>query len=133
MRISSGNGRDAEILLTGVSAGALATAAAWTRAGLAVPQCAFHAITGHPCPTCGGTRCALALLHGHVAEAIAWNPLVFAGLCALVIANVYSYLVLAGQLPALRIRLSRHELRLAATAFGFLFATNWAYLIFRGI
>ena len=37
-------------------------------------------VTGCPCPTCGATRCVLALLHGRVAEAPAWNPLVFAGL-----------------------------------------------------
>lgn len=37
--------------------------------------CPFKAITGYPCPGCGGTRALIALLHGHIWEAIMINPL----------------------------------------------------------
>jgi len=37
--------------------------------------CPFKAITGYPCPGCGGTRALIALLHGQIIEAIMINPL----------------------------------------------------------
>jgi hypothetical protein len=41
-----------------------------------VPLCPFAILTRHPCPGCGLTRGTLALLHGHVAEALRFHPLV---------------------------------------------------------
>ena len=40
-----------------------------------VPVCPFRAITGLPCPTCGTTHAALALLNGRLDDAFAANPL----------------------------------------------------------
>ncbi|MGA7991105.1 MAG: DUF2752 domain-containing protein, partial [Thermoanaerobaculia bacterium] len=40
------------------------------------PACAFHALTGVACPTCGGTRALLALTRLDIGAALAWNPLV---------------------------------------------------------
>jgi Protein of unknown function (DUF2752) len=40
------------------------------------PRCPIYALTGWQCPGCGMTRALAALLHGHVAEALRWNPLV---------------------------------------------------------
>ena len=42
------------------------------------PVCPIYAWTGFLCPGCGGTRALAALLHGHLAEAWHWNPLIFA-------------------------------------------------------
>lgn len=42
---------------------------------LRVPLCPLHALTGLWCPTCGVTRAAHQLLHGHVAAALRFNPL----------------------------------------------------------
>ena len=40
-----------------------------------VPACPFRAITGIPCPTCGTTHAALALLNGRFGDAFSANPL----------------------------------------------------------
>jgi hypothetical protein len=44
--------------------------------------CPLHALTGIPCPACGGTRAALALASGAPAEALALNPLLILALPA---------------------------------------------------
>ena len=41
------------------------------------PPCVFNLLTGLLCPGCGGTRALHALLHGDVAGAFAFNPLLF--------------------------------------------------------
>ena len=41
------------------------------------PPCVFNLLTGLLCPGCGGTRALHALLHGDVAAAFAFNPLLF--------------------------------------------------------
>jgi len=48
------------------------------------PKCTFYVLTGLQCPGCGTTRALYQLVHGHVREAFALNPLLFAILvCAL--------------------------------------------------
>ena len=39
------------------------------------PRCFFKMITGWDCPGCGGLRATHQLLHGHLREAFALNPL----------------------------------------------------------
>ena len=39
------------------------------------PRCLFHAVTGLQCPGCGGLRAAHCLLHGDLAGAWRFNPL----------------------------------------------------------
>lgn len=41
------------------------------------PPCPFRLLTGLLCPGCGGTRALHALLHGDVAAAFAFNPMLF--------------------------------------------------------
>jgi hypothetical protein len=120
-----------ELLLLGGSAGALAYGCAWLAAGLPLPPCAFRAVTGCPCPTCGATRCVLALLHGRVAEAAGWNPLVFAGLAGLALLNLYAIAVLLARQPRLRLSLTTTEGHILRIAFVVLAAANWAYEIHR--
>lgn len=43
--------------------------------GYPVPPCRFYAATGLLCPGCGGTRALHQLLHGNVAQAFYFNPL----------------------------------------------------------
>ncbi len=60
-------------------AGGLALSALYARTGVGVP-CLFQLMTGWNCPLCGSTRMGSALLHGHLAEAFFWNPVVFLAL-----------------------------------------------------
>lgn len=42
------------------------------------PRCPIHAMFHLYCPGCGGTRAVSALLHGRVADALHFNPLLVA-------------------------------------------------------
>lgn len=42
---------------------------------LTLPGCPFYALTGHPCPFCGGTRAYAAMWRGDVAAAARYYPL----------------------------------------------------------
>lgn len=56
------------VLVLGALGGAVA---------LRIPLCPFALVTRHPCPGCGLTRATLALLGGHVHDAVHLHPLVF--------------------------------------------------------
>lgn len=43
-------------------------------AGLGLPGCLFHRLTGLDCPGCGMTRAAHAALHGRWEDAFRFNP-----------------------------------------------------------
>lgn len=115
--------------LWGAAALACAAAAPFASALAAgAPACAFHALAGVPCPTCGGTRALLALARWDAAGAFAWNPLVTLAALAFV----------AGGLVALGRALygrgvpdvaPRPWLRAAAAA---ALAANWAFVIVAG-
>ena len=122
---------DLELLTLGTSVGGLAYAGVWMAGGFPLPPCAFRAITGCPCPTCGATRCVMAVLHGHIGQALGWNPMVFAGLALLALFNVYAAAVLLGQLPRLRISLNGWEGNVVRVASVVVIAANWAYEIHR--
>lgn len=98
-----------------------------------LPGCPFHAMTGLPCPTCGGTRALMALARLQWHEALVLNPLVTSA------AVLWGPLMLAFALPARSARRSPAEpaLRLFGTSAGRLIfiamiAANWAYLISAG-
>lgn len=65
--------------LTGSAVFGLGISGLYAATGIGLP-CPFREITGWQCPFCGGTRLGSALLHGDVAAALAYNPLVFLAL-----------------------------------------------------
>jgi hypothetical protein len=67
------------MVIGGAVAGAAALIFFWDPAVTSFyPSCPLRALTGLLCPLCGGLRAAHALLHGHVLEAVALNPFLFA-------------------------------------------------------
>ncbi|MFQ5718700.1 MAG: DUF2752 domain-containing protein [Acidobacteriota bacterium] len=97
------------------------------------PRCVVKATTGIPCPTCGGTRAAVALLHGHLLQALTWNPLVGLGLAGLALYLPYAWLTMAGVIRPVRTGWTTPPmpvwLRWTLPA---LLAANWIYLLAVG-
>lgn len=89
--------------------------------------CLFHSVTGVPCPSCGATRSVLALLDGHLGDAIAYNPLVFVASLAFfaggLLAPVWAWR--RGTAP----RLGRTLPMWARLGIVALIAANWAWLV----
>jgi hypothetical protein len=58
--------------------------------------CLFRAVTGLPCPFCGGTTAAVALGRGHVVQALGASPLAMLGF---VVVPIRAGLAQAKRLP----------------------------------
>jgi hypothetical protein len=120
---------DHELIFLCASLGEFAVAAGWFVLNLPWPICLFHALTGHPCLTCGATRSAIALFHGQVLTALKWNPLVFLTYVTMSIFDVYAFAVVISGAPRLRFSLGAREkffLRVCVIA---LLLANWIYLL----
>ena len=121
---------DHELLWLSVSLGGLIAAALWFALHLPWPHCVFHELTGLPCLTCGATRAAMQFFHGNFLVALKWNPLAFAGLCAVSMFDVYAAVVLATRAPRLRIAyLTSIEKSFGRMLVVALFLLNWVYLL----
>jgi hypothetical protein len=119
-----------ELIWLTVSSGGLALAASWFALKMPWPLCLFHALTGHPCLTCGATRSAVAFFHAQFLAAFQWNPLAFLFYCALSLFNLYALAVIIMQWPRLRIvRLNAGEKKFIRGSVIALFALNWVYLL----
>jgi len=91
-----------------------------------VQLCLVKRFTGVACPTCGFTRGAISLIHGHISRAWLYNPLLYSVL-ALFFAATAVRIISA---HSLRINLTGKERSAAWTMAGVLFFVNWAYVIF---
>ncbi len=95
--------------------------------------CPWRALTGIPCPTCGGTRCMMELTRLDLAAALAMNPLVtLAGLGAAAYAVHALGVWLLGWRrwrPSVSSPRAQRALRIGTVAALLL---NWAYLIVAG-
>ena len=121
---------DHELLWLLISVSTFLALSLWLSAGLATPRCAFRAITGFPCLTCGATRSAWQFLHGHFAASLAFNPLAFLCYCGLVAYDVYALAVISLRAPRLRLgKFSPAEKRMARSLAITLLAANWLYLL----
>lgn len=95
------------------------------------PLCTFKHLTGLPCLTCGMTRSWVSMVHGDVAQALAWNP-VGAALCVL---TLLWCLYLIGRLagaPALRLDTSAAERRALRIGLVVGIAANWVFVFAEG-
>lgn len=90
-----------------------------------LPTCPFLAVTGHPCPLCGGTRSFAYMWQGRVGSAVQLyplGPLLFAG--TLVAIPVLAAALLADRDLAVRVP---ERLRRAAYGGGLgIMAVSWA-------
>ena len=97
-----------------------------------VPPCIFHAVTGLPCPFCGGTRSFVAMAHGHFGTALylyPLGPLLFLGVIAAVL--YCAFVLVTGR--RMRLNISWRQRRNLIFAGLALLALNWAAkLLFLG-
>lgn len=98
-------------------------------AGLPWPHCLFLSLTGYPCLTCGATRAAIQLVHGHFGQAFRWNPLVFVVLLAVATFDVYAAMAVAFRARRLRLVFSPGEKTVVRWAVLIVAAVNWGYLL----
>lgn len=115
------------VVLLGIPS--IALGSAWLLVGLPTPACVFERITGWPCLTCGGTRCLRSALHGDMAEAFRWNPLVLLLAIAAMVVFAYALAVTIFRLPRLRVSvITARDLMGCRVAVVLLGAANWIYL-----
>jgi len=94
-------------------------------AGSDATLCVFRNVTGLPCPTCGSSRAALAVVQGRPLEAIAFNPFVtVAGALA-----ITWLAVRVGFGRRIEIDLAPRYLMLVWVVIGALLGANWVYVI----
>jgi Protein of unknown function (DUF2752) len=121
---------DHELIWLLVSLGTFLSLAFWFTARLPTPQCAFRALTGLPCVTCGATRSASQFIHGHFAASLLYNPLAFLIYSGVAIFDLYAVVVLITGAPRFRLgNFSHTEKRLIRGMVIALLAGNWLYLL----
>ncbi len=121
---------NAELLGLTISSGAAAAFALWHALHLPWPVCAFHIVTGQPCPTCGATRAAIALLHGDLPAAWNWNPLALLAYGAVVLFDGYVLVVMATGAKRLRIvQVRPGEKKFLRASLVAVVLCNWVYLL----
>ena len=103
----------------------------WVFVGLGTPGCAFHRMTGLPCPTCGASRAVVAALHGDLLGAFLWNPLVTSAIAVFEVGGLAApfWLAAGGRVPVLSPRLPRW-VKIAIVAAILL---DWLWLVLRGV
>lgn len=93
--------------------------------------CPVRTITGLPCPSCGATRAAGALLEGDLLGAFSFNPLAALAGVVLIGGGLMAPLWVrrGGRVPGL----SRPLPLGIRAAMALTLVANWAYLLIRGV
>jgi hypothetical protein len=101
----------------------------WVALAPFVPGCPFRGITGIPCPTCGTTHAALALLNGRLGDAFSANPLAALAGVGLVVGGLIApvWAAFNGPVPEIPTPLPRW----ARAAIVAVLLAGWAYLIMK--
>ncbi len=89
--------------------------------------CPLRANTGLPCPGCGGTRAARAMLRLDLVDALAHNPLLALGGCLLLAAFVVR--LVFGR--TVRVSPTQRQWTTIGVAFGVLILLNWIWVLGR--
>ncbi|MDX2002835.1 MAG: DUF2752 domain-containing protein [Chitinophagales bacterium] len=99
--------------------------------------CFIKNVTGFPCPACGSTRSAVAILHGNLLEAFFINPLGYVVVCFLFIAPIglafdllFRKQVLAFGYRILELTLTKKTISIPLVL---LLAINWCWNIAKGL
>jgi len=90
-------------------------------------SCTFHRLTGVPCPTCGTTRTALAILDGDIVGAVLINPLAALAGIVFIVGGLMAipWLLFRWPVPSFGLRWTpTWTVALVAVV-----AANWAYVI----
>ena len=95
--------------------------------------CPFKAITGLPCPGCGGTRALIALLHGQVWTAITINPLSVLLILFLIVAPVWEFIDCYRGTKTLRNVLMGNWPTWVLAIVAIVIALNWIWNIYKGL
>ena len=97
-----------------------------------IPPCGLHKFTGIPCPTCGFTRMAFALLELNFKEAFLTQPFMFMAVMFFILWIVSGIAALTfGKFLYLEIpKFWQRNLWIPLLA---LFLLNWIYLIYYGV
>lgn len=116
--------------------GALAAGAAWAMLRVRDPvfpvTCVFKAVTGMPCPTCGGTRAVEALAAGRFLEALWLNPMVTAVAAGWAAYAAYGFGAMAGAWPRVAVRLDTQECTVLRVIAGAAVVAGWMVLVAEG-
>jgi hypothetical protein len=122
---------DVEKLWCWVSVATLALGWVWLHWNLPLPECVVAKWAGLPCPTCGTTRAARAILAGHGWAAWCYNPLAVSSGVLGAFYLVYAAVVQAFRLR--RVRFGKFSKKLGYVIRGtaiLLLLANWVYLIY---
>jgi len=127
LRPSTREERQLAMLWSAAAASALILRPVWIAIAPYLRSCALRKWTGIPCPTCGTTRTALALLDFDPGSAVAVNPLAATAGVAFIAGGGLAlvWVLVRWPMPTFGCRWTR---RWTAAAIG-LILINWIYLI----
>ncbi|MBE5034279.1 DUF2752 domain-containing protein [Gallalistipes aquisgranensis] len=92
-----------------------------------MPKCPFRLLTGYECPGCGTGRALYHILHGKIAEGLAYNPI-------LTVALPYVFLLLYLQYFGGRVRFPRlYDVLTGRRAIGIVLTVLAFYWVLRNL
>jgi hypothetical protein len=102
----------------------------WLGVGLPWPHCWVRHLLGIPCPTCGSTRSALALVHGNLGKALQVNPLMCLVYLGAIGFDLYAAAVLIFRAKRIRfVAMPKSTQRILASVLVAAVLGNWIYLL----
>ncbi len=93
------------------------------------PACAFKALFGLPCPTCGSTRSLVYLSRTDFSSAFLMNPLIALCAAGAVLWLLYSVITLVFGLPRIGLTLTESEKDIFRISAVLIALMNWLFII----